>query len=55
MKDNTSEITTENGKNIISSNLLEEMLSDRDRSIERIRLATEIRKRQLAATNETEY
>lgn len=55
MKDNNSEITAENGKNIISSNLLEEMLSDRDRSIEKIRLATEIRKRQLAAKNETEY
>ena len=55
MKDNNLEITVESGKNIISSNLLEEMLSDRDRSIERIRLATEIRKRQLAAKNETEY
>lgn len=55
MKDNRSGITIEDGKNIISSDLLEEMLSDRDRSIERIRLATEIRKRQLAAKNETEY
>lgn len=55
MKDNRSGITTEDGKNIISSDLLEEMLSDRDRSIERIRLATEIRKRQLAAKNKTEY
>ncbi len=55
MKYNDSEITTENGKKIIRSNLLKEMLSDRDRSIERIRLATEIRKKQLAAKNETEY
>ena len=34
MKDNNLEITVESGKNIISSNLLEEMLSDRDRSID---------------------
>ncbi len=45
MRDTNSEITTENGKKIIGSKLLEEMLSDRDRSIERIRLATEIRKK----------
>lgn len=55
VKDNNLEIATENVKSIIYSDLLEEMISDRDRSIERIRLATEIRKRQLAAKNETEY
>lgn len=55
MVDINLKITTENGKKIISPNLLEEMIADRDRSIERIRLATDIRKKQLAAKNETEY
>ncbi len=55
MKDNNSGITTKNGKKIISSNLLKEMISDRDRKIERIRLATETRQKQLAAKNKEEW
>ncbi len=55
MEDTIYEITTENDKNIISPDLLEEMLSDRDRSIGRIQRATEIRRKQLAAKNEAEY
>ncbi len=55
MEDAICEITTENGKNIISPDLLEEMLSDRDRCIERIQRATETRRKQLTAKNEAEY